>query len=166
MKTGTKMAVVFLAMISIMFLVAWFVRVLPIEFAGLSFIYLGFVLNFSGATFVVQKEYAWFRKTEFKLKKLIVYDFDDDPHIPLRMIYHQLLSYVYLFVGLVLWVILYALFRADLLIADDPARLVMLISTYYALGIGGLLLLIMMQIRMVNLLRYRGEYFVDSKWIK
>jgi TRAP-type C4-dicarboxylate transport system permease small subunit len=106
------------------------------------------------------------KKTDFKLKKYILYDFNDDPHIPIRMIYHQLLSYLYLLFGFVLWIILYILYANNHITAEDPARYVLLFATYYSLGVGGLLLFVMMLLRGIDLLKYRGEYFVDSKWIK
>lgn len=148
-----------------LFFSMWLLRILPTEFKGLTIIYAGFVFNYLGAAGTRQKENAWFKKTDFKIKKYILYDFNDDPHIPIRMIFHQLLSYLYLLIGFVLWITLYIFYVSKLITAEDPARYVLLFSTYYSLGVGGLLILVMMLLRAIDLLKYRGEYFVDSKWI-
>ena len=165
-KNFTFVFIVWVFLILLCFLSMWLVRVLPLEFKGLPIMYVGFVFNFLGASGVRQKENARFKKTDFRLRKFIVYNFEGDPHIPIRMIFHQLFSYVYLLIGLVVWVALYIMFVNNQIVSQDPSRVVCLILIYYSLGVGGTLLIFMMGVRLFDLLKYRGEFYVDSKHIR
>ena len=134
--------------------------ILPEKFIGLPLLYLVFQLNWMVASPVKRLEHALFRKTEFRWKRFIVHDFVGDPNIPIRWIYHQLLSYLYLIGGILLWMILYV----DSFNESIGFNTVLMFG--YCIGIGGTLMLTMVILFIVDSIRNTADYYVDSKFIR
>lgn len=131
-----------------------------------SIVFMGFAINFGGAMGPKGTPgYILFRKTSFKLKKIIVFDFESWPNIPIRLIYHQLLSYIFLITGTIVYLVIYLLSIYSSLNWDWD-RVLLIYSTAYGFGLGGIMELGFMIYMIYEFKKYRGEFYVDSKIIK
>jgi hypothetical protein len=129
-------------------------------------IFMVFAINFAGATGPKGTPgYILFKKTSFKLKKIIVFDFENWPNIPIRLMYHQLLSYIFLIIGMMIYLILYLLSIYSSFNWDWD-RVLKIFSTAYGIGLGGIMVLGFMIFMIYEFKKYRGEIYVDSKIIK
>ncbi|OGV48303.1 MAG: hypothetical protein A2017_17530 [Lentisphaerae bacterium GWF2_44_16] len=148
------------------FFAMWLLVNLPDEFRGLPSLYVGFIFNWMAASPPRRLEHALFRKTDFWMKRFIIYDFESEPNIPLLYIYHQLLAYLYMIVGILLWGCMYVLFLLGSIESPDPARFVMMTMVWYTIGASGALMLVMIVLSAIDEIRYTGDFYVDSKIIR
>ena len=164
----TYKAVIFIDIIlciTIMLSLALLVRV-ENNIRFIAIIYMIFVVNFAGAMGPKGTPgYILFKKTSFKLKKIIIFDFENWPNIPMRLLFHQLLSYIFLIIGMMVYLILYLISIYSSLNWDWD-RVLIIYSTAYGFGLGGIMELGFMIFMIYEFKKYRGEFYVDSKIIK
>ncbi|MDY0139710.1 MAG: hypothetical protein RBR50_08415 [Candidatus Izemoplasmatales bacterium] len=132
----------------------------------IAIVFMVFAVNFAGAMGPKGTPgYVLFKKTSFKLKKIIIFDFENWPNIPIRLLIHQLISYTFLLVGTISYLILYFISIYSSL-SWDWYRFFLIFSLVYSLGFGGLTLLVFIVITIYEFSKYRGEFYVDSRIIK
>ncbi len=104
--------------------------------------------------------YILYRKIDFKIKKIIIFDFESYPHIPIRLLVLQLLNDFYLLFGVVLVLTFWGLWYFNAAPLFDWIYLTKLFSIYYA-AFGGLMMIGTLGFKIYEFTRYSGEFYVD-----